>query len=325
MTTSGTVATTTIDTATVLEHAFRRVRVHPSKQTPEKVDIASQNLYLLLLSLSSRGLNLWCIESVLQGLVPGQPTYATPAGTIDVLNVTFSTPQLVDATFSATANGGKVQIAATDISRIGILPSASFTGALTVSSSSNDVSYTTLLTTAATKVLTAGVWSWIDLPVTTSNAWFKVESTGLALSNMRVASTVRDLPVVQWNRDVYAVINNKRQEGSPSTNYYLEKLLTPQITLWPVPSSDSDHLTLFLHRQVQDVGTLTQQLELPQRWVEAIIWQLAVRLAFELEEVDPAIITAVTQTAENYLSEAELNETDGAPIRLAPNIRGYSA
>ena len=35
MATSGTVAKTVIDTSTLLEHAFRRVKVAPSAQTPE--------------------------------------------------------------------------------------------------------------------------------------------------------------------------------------------------------------------------------------------------------------------------------------------------
>jgi hypothetical protein len=325
MATSGTVATTVIDTATVLEHAFRRVRLPLSKQTPENVDIAKQNLYLLLLGLVGRGLNLWCLETALVGLVAGKPTYVMPAGTVDVLNVVHSVPQMVANTFSSIANGGKANITATSIVRVGFVPAADFTGALTIASSADDISYTTRTTTPATSSYTAGLWHWVDLPTSVSAAWFKITATGLTLTDIAVASSVQDLPVMQWNRDTYSVINNKRQSGTPATNYYLEKLLTPQITLWPVPTVSTNHLTLFLHRQIQDVGTLTQQLELPQRWVEAIIWQLAYRLAFEVPDVDPALVQIVKPAADETLLQAENDETDGAPIRITPNIRGYTA
>lgn len=324
MVTSGTVAVTTIDTATLLEHAFRRVKVAPSKQTAESVELAKQNLYLLLLGLAGRGLNLWCVESALVGLVENQAVYVSPAGTIDILNVVHCDPQLETVTFSSITDGGKAQITATMIVRVGFQPTVDFTGALTVSSSTDDVSYTTLKSIGSASY-TAGLWYWVDLPIGTSATYFKVLGTGLTLTSIRLASSIRDLPVNQWNRDTYAVINNKRQLGSPAVNYYLEKKLTPQITLWPVPNDDENHLMLFVHRQVQDVGTLTQQLELPQRWIEAIIWQLSLRLAYELKEVPVEIVNLVKPIADETYEIAEMAESDGASIRLAPNISGYTA
>ena len=66
--TSGTVGNTVIDTAAVLEHAFRRVKVHPSQQTPETVQIAKENLYLLLLNMATVGLGE-LVSCVLLGLL----------------------------------------------------------------------------------------------------------------------------------------------------------------------------------------------------------------------------------------------------------------
>ena len=54
MATSGTVAKTVIDTSTLLEHAFRRVKVAPSAQTPETIEIAKNCLYMLMLNRVNR-------------------------------------------------------------------------------------------------------------------------------------------------------------------------------------------------------------------------------------------------------------------------------
>ena len=92
-----------------------------------------------------------------------------------------------------------------------------------------------------------------------------------------------------------------------------------------MPSNGDDHLTIRRHRQVQDIGTLTQEIELPNRWYESVIWQLAERLAFEVPGVDAGRVSLVLQKAQEYKIEAEGNETDSAPVYFAPNIRAYTS
>jgi hypothetical protein len=149
-------------------------------------------------------------------------------------------------------------------------------------------------------------------------------STTATFSNIKLASVIYDLPINQWNRDTWSVINNKTQMARPSTQYYFEKLIQPQFTLWPVPNNSDDQVTLLTSRQPQDVGTLMQNLEVPVRWMEPIIWQLSLRLAFELEDVDPSLIQVVQAMADRYQLEAEYEESDGAPQYITPNIRGYT-
>ena len=325
MATSGTIATTSIDTATVLEHAFRRVKVKSSDQTPEYVSIARDNLYLLLLGMSTRGLNLWCVTPQYIGLQAHTATYVMPAGTLDVLNVVYSMPSVLSSTFAANGTGGTATLTtSSNVLRIGFQPSAGFTGAVAISTSTDGITYTQQLALPSA-TYTSGTWYWNELPNNGTALSAQIAGTGLSLTSIRLANQIADLPVTPWSRDTYSVINNKNQEASPSTSYYLEKFLTPQITLWPVPNTDANHLTVFTHRQVQDVGTLTQQLELPQRWVESTIWQLAIRLALEIDVVDPGILSVIQPLADKALEEAELGESDGAPFMLAPNIRGYSA
>lgn len=314
MPTSGTIARTTLDTATLIEHAFRRVRVSPSAQTPETIEIAKNCLYMLLLNLGNRGLNLWCVDKVFVGLKSGQPTYQMPSGTIDVLSVSHSQPTLAAGTFSSITGGGQVVLTNPVAAiRFGVKFGADYSGVISVNGVSQlNSSYN------------ADQYYWFDNPVSVSSDTYQVTGTLAPVSDIQVVTASYDLPITQWNRDAYLAINEKRKAGHPATNYFFEKKISPQLTLWPVPDVDTNHLMMFIHRQPQDVGSLVQQIEIPQRWLDGIIWLLADRLGYELPNVDPAVAQRVEQKAQMQVFEAELGETDGAPIFLSPQIGVYT-
>jgi len=327
MTTSGTVATTVIDTAKLIEHAVRRVGLAAAIQTPEIVQIAKESLYMLLLSLANRGLNLWCVEKQFIGLETGRAFYDTPAGTIDLLNVIYSQATRAAGTDSSTATSATTQLdTSTTIYRIGVqLSAVAASDTLVLSSSPDGVVWTTRATETRTDWTTSG-WYWFELDPPVDDVYFRASFTNSAtFSEFYLASDVVDLPVSQWNRDTYAVMTRKEQQGRPSTNYFFDKQLTPRVALWPTPNNNYDHLTVWRHRQVQDIGSLTQQLDVPQRWVEDIVWQLALRIGFELPGVDPARLKMLSEMAEKHQFEAELEETDGADTTFDPGIAGYTA
>lgn len=198
--------------------------------------------------------------------------------------------------------------------------SAAFTGDIQLKSSG------TLLTTLATATYAADTYYWADLPVITTGTVFTVESATPypSVSDIKLVSQVYDLPLSIWNRDTWAALNNKQKQAHPSTNYFFEKKLTPRITLWPVPDNDNDHLMIYRQRQPQDVGTLIQQVEVPQRWYDGIIWLLSAKIGFELPSVDPAHLQLLIQMADKMEFEAEQQETDGAPICITPGIGVYT-
>ena len=315
-----------IDTAMILEHAFRRVKIHPSKQTAELVTIAKENLYLLLLNMANRGLNLWLVQSNLVGLESGRALYEMDSGTIDVLNVIYCQPTQATGTDTTLPTGMNTTFTtATSVRRVGVkFSSIDESGTMTIASTTDGSTWTSQVSQESA-LWEAGRWYWFELPIVEASLQYQLTFTTVCtVSEWYLASQITDLPVVQWNRDTWSVMNNKAQVGRPSTNYYLERLLTPQLTLWPVPNNNYDHLQVFVQRQVAGIGRLSEAIEVPYRWVEAIIWQLAMRLAYEVPQVDPALIPIVTQMADKVLIEVEHDESDGAPIMLQPNISVYN-
>jgi hypothetical protein len=324
MATSGTVATTTLDTAVLLEHAIRRCGIPAANQTPETVLIGQQNLYLLLLNLANRGLNLWCVEKDLIPLTTNQATYDLPAGTVRLLNVMYSQMTQVTGTDTAGASTITTELtSSTQVLRWGFKLSAGVTGSMLFESSDDGVTWTTQTSIASTTWDTEWYWYELDPPPTAT--YYRLSSSVPAtFDEFFLASAVRDIPMTQFNRDEYTQQPNKQFSGSVCTNFYYDKLVNPTITVWPVPSVGTDQLSVWRHRFVQDVGTLTQQIEVPQVWLEAVVWMLAARLVYELPGVDPGRRKEVVEASSAFLMEAELGESDNAPVYFVPGIGCYT-
>ena len=98
----------------------------------------------------------------------------------------------------------------------------------------------------------------------------------------------------------------------------------PTIYLWPVPSDPFVQMTVWYSRQIMDVGELYGELEIPQRWYEAVQMMLAHRMSLELPAVDSTRISYLEKMADKFLYDAEQEERDKSPIYFAPNISVYT-
>jgi hypothetical protein len=83
-------------------------------------------------------------------------------------------------------------------------------------------------------------------------------------------------------------------------------------------------MTVWYSRQIMDVGDLSGELEIPQRWFLAIQSMLAHQMSQELPGVDVARIQYLEGQAEKYLQQAEQEERDKSPIYFAPGIACYT-
>jgi len=313
----------------VLSHAMRRCGVAPTGQTPEIIALSQECLFLLLLSLSSRGINLWAVDKQIIDSVVGKVTYVLPAGTLEILNATYSTATYVTGTDVSAATNYKVTLTtATAIVRVGVTFSVLPTTGFDLQYSDDGATWTTATSVAVGVLPAVSTRAWYDMNVSGSHAYYRVyAAAGLTATELLLCNTTTDLSMAQLNRDSYTALPQKYSPGSPAVNFYFEKLIDPQISLWPVPNVANNQFCIWRHRQVEDVGSLTQQLALPNRWFEAIIWQLAARLCFELPVgvVSPERVTMVMGMVKESLIQGDDGEQDGAPIYFSPNLRPYTA
>ena len=72
-----------------------------------------------------------------------------------------------------------------------------------------------------------------------------------------------DRIILPVSRTEYASYPNKQQQGFP-TIYWFDRLLSPTVTLWPVPDGNEVNLVYYRVRQIQDSAfTAGQTVEIP--------------------------------------------------------------
>tara|TARA_R110002126_G_scaffold55928_7_gene149912 strand:+ start:323 stop:1378 length:1056 start_codon:yes stop_codon:yes gene_type:complete len=351
MATSGTVATTVFQTRKVIDHAFRRIGLAPQQVTSEHIDTALDLLFLELSALGNRGIPLWTIERILLPIYYRTARVPTPLGTIDVFNVNLRTNQRLsgantasegdaDNAFDADIDTACTQVtpagditmtldSASTVPIFGLLPNVTGIWDITFQFSDDGITYTDIFTRPELAV-TNGEWFWADVEGLTNHLYWRLQANGLTVLDVRelvFQNTPQEIPFYKLNRDDYSNLPNKTRTGRPTQFWYDKTRQNPEIVMWPNPDSQFtfSQLTGFLHRQIQDVGTMQQEVECPQRWYLAITMQLAKHLIKEIKEADKQLIPVVEQDAAYELARAWDGEGDGSDVFLRVNIRPYTA
>jgi hypothetical protein len=147
----------------------------------------------------------------------------------------------------------------------------------------------------------------------------------LVVREFYVGNMSREIQMSRLNRDDYTNLPNKNFTANQPYQFWFDRTI-PQATiyLWPTPSDPFIQMTVWYSRQIMDVGDLTDEIEIPQRWYEAILNMLSHKMALELPGVDTARIQYLEGQAEKHLNRAEQEERDKSPIYFAPNISVYT-
>lgn len=324
---SGTVSQTTFNTQTVIDRAFGRCRIKPELISAEYIKIAQDNLYLLLSDLANQGAPLWCVEKQIYPLYSGVGEVPLGSGTVDILNANLRSLKEVTGTNTDAATYRIIQFSsATIVSTVGILWSSTAVP-LAFARSDDGVTWDTIQT--ETPSAAAGEWTWFDLDSAVASTYFRVLATTgtLGFDDIHTGNTPSEIPLGRLNRDDYTYLPNKTASSSRPLQYWFDRQLAqPLMRLWPIPNSaaETSQIVAWRHRYIMDVGTLVQELEIPQRWYQAIISLLALRLAYEIAEVDPNLILPLKSVSDEDLYKAQAEERDNSPFNVMPQISAYT-
>lgn len=130
-----------------------------------------------------------------------------------------------------------------------------------------------------------------------------------------------DRIILPISRTEYASYPNKEQQGF-TTTYWFDRLISPTVTLWPVPDGTSaQYLKYYRVRRIQDSNyTNGQQVEVPYLWLEAFAYGLAYRLA---QIWSPAIAQTIKPMADESYAIAADQNVEQAQQYISPQISGY--
>ena len=323
---SGNISGTTFNALKVVDHAFRRCRLPAQAITAEMQSYALDSLYLMLSELANIKTPSWCIEELILPMYENQQLVTLPVGTVEVLNLNYRTLQLLDGTTVATSTSYTYSFSSTTVvDTVGIKWSGTAVP-VTFQVSANGTTWTTVGTSSAVAV--AGDITWTDISGALPYLYFRITASSPLLYNaITIGNLPQEIPLGQLNRDSYVNQSNKVFPGRPSNYYFQRDLPEPVVYLWPAPFSAAEQaqLVLWRHRQIMDTENLQQEVEVPQRWLEAIVNGLAAKVAAETPAVDAALLPILEQRSAVSVQRAWDGDNDGSPIQINPGIRAYTA
>lgn len=323
MTTTGTYETTQTTLQTILDAAFRACRIVPQNVSAEMLQNSRACLQRMLNSLPAQVVPLWAQDHQLLPMTPLQVGLTLPAGTIDVVSAFLWTFPALAATATSAAGVTTYDLGAATILAAFAL-TATATGVSPVIDTSPDgIAWTTRYAPGAGDY--AGTPVWVDLTSAFVTARY-VRLTNLTPTSFVIAGPPASREVQRVNHEDFVNLP-KEATGAPYSFWLHRKATQPIMNLWPRPDADTvaaSAVSLTRQRYIQDVGTMTQTLELPPRWEKAVIAALAYEIAFDTPQVQLDVINMLKPKADEALHFMSNDETDSADMRMVFNLRGYT-
>jgi len=279
-----------LDVADYIEEAFERCGLEV--RTGYDLKTAKRSLNLLLAEWANRGLNQWTIEQTSITVASGIRVY--PGGTL-TMTVGASGAFSVGETITGSVSGATCSITS--------IPSAT-SFAITI-----PVGLFTI-----TDTLTGGS-SGATTTLTAAVDFSDVQSTIDALS-MVVRRDGTDYSVPRVSRDDYLTIPNKATTGRVD-QFFLNRLITPELKLWPVPNNNTDIVIFNRLTRIQDADTYTNTFEVPFRFYPCLSAGLAYYLSLKRA---PDRTQMLKMLYEEEFDRAAVEDRDRASFTIQPGL-----
>lgn len=132
----------------------------------------------------------------------------------------------------------------------------------------------------------------------------------------RVVDLDNEVEIRIESRSVFMNQPSKDSEGKAVYIYYDPQMTQGELWVWPTPD-DIDTLKFSYKSYIDDFDNLSDTSGFPVEWEEAIVYGLALRLIpkYEVKGEDAARITAMAQ---DFLSSAEVNDSDSGSVYFMP-------
>jgi hypothetical protein len=351
---SGTTGQTTINVDQLISYAFREAGKTAEEMTPEYVDAAKQALFYNLQNLSNRGVNLWLLENQLYGAVTAQQQLVLPKTVIDVRESNWvyiinsaasaylpvanaASPTVFDLDLDqvATSTVGANYFGLTypqpqPVFYVGFNGYASGGGVTTYNFAyevSDDGITWKLIQQFPATTLADREWKYFNISTTPNYQYYRLRETVATTFSIRqiVFSTSQQvIPLARLNRDDYWNLPNKQFPSVRSLQFWFDRQIEPSMYLWPAPNNDFQMFQLIVEVQMQDVGSLTNQIYVPDRWINCIQKQLSHSLSLQFPDVNLDRIGYLEMQAEKAFLQASEEDRDKSPIYFQPNISYYT-
>lgn len=257
--------------------------------------LASRALNRMIKAWLGQGIHLWANQEATIFLVKDQQVYSLNSTTGDHASNT-----VVETTLSAAEALGQTILSITSTTgmtasdNIGIELDDGTRQWTTIVSvdSSTQVTVTAALTNAAASGNTVYTYTTrMNRPIAITHAVLRDNNS-------------LDIPVTFISQQEYLDLGQKDTTGTVVRIYYDPQLTTGKLYVWPTSDKVDDRLKIRYSRTLEDMDNSTDNFDFPVEWLDAITYNLALRLApaFHKTEKIAVIGPLATQFKEDMLS-----------------------
>ena len=166
------------------------------------------------------------------------------------------------------------------------------------------------------------------------NLWTVVqESTTMVQGTAQYVMNAYDIDIVdavirrdgndyvldRMSRGDYLSVPNKTTQGRP-TQIYVERTSTPTFTVWPTPDNSTDTVVTHRVQRIQDIDALTNDTDVPSRFIPAMVSGLAFYMAVKLA---PEKAQMLEQMYEADFLRASNEDSEHGSWRITPSAESY--
>lgn len=271
MTTSG-VAAFNLDLNELVEEAFERAG--SEMRTGYDLRTARRSLNLLFADWGNRGVNMWTFEQNVITLATGQPTYALPDDTVDLLDHVIRTSPNVPN------NQADLTITRISVSTYATIPNKLIQGRpiqvwIQRLTAQDSVLPGTLQATINSTITSIPITSLAGVP----NAGFiKIGSELIAYNEYQPAADGNPALLLNCCRG---------QDGTTAASHTVGAAITlaqkNSITVWPTPNPGQTYQFVYWRmRRVQDAGGGVKTMDVPFRFLPCLVAGLAYYIALKV-------------------------------------------
>tara|TARA_R100000353_G_C6452493_1_gene181658 strand:- start:57 stop:725 length:669 start_codon:yes stop_codon:yes gene_type:complete len=126
-----------------------------------------------------------------------------------------------------------------------------------------------------------------------------------------------DTELTRMSRSEYLALPNKTTQGRPS-QYYYDRQIAPQITLWATPENSTDTLVYYYVKRIEDVDTLVNTGDAPFRFLPCMVAGLAYYLSVKKA---PDRVQLLKSIYEEEFQRAAAEDEDRVPLKIQPSMQ----
>lgn len=291
----------------VIEEAYERVGVEV--RSGYDIRTARRSLNLLFTDWANRGLNMWTFEQDYIPLVQGQPTYALPDDTVDIIE------NVIRTNANVTNNQADLTITRISIDTYATLPNKLTQGrpiqVWIQRLTANDQPTSNAISAAiGTTDTTIAVNSLIGLP---NAGWITLDSELIGYNEVQPAAN---------SNPPYLLNCTRGQQNSTAASHALgAPIILSQknsITVWPTPDSAASYQFVYWRlRRMQDVGGGVNIMDVPFRFINCMVSGLAYYLALKVPN-GLNRLQILKQQYEEAWDLASTEDREKASLRFVP-------